>query len=95
MKYVIEVKRKRTSVTQGSAVVYVNGEEMFVCHDEIEIVKEGEKYYGDMIGGWASLTPDETFIKAMLFHPYDGYYRCSEKFRNMLNRQIETKGIAV
>lgn len=95
MKYVIEVKRKRTSTTQGSAVVCVNGEEMFVCNDEIELVKDGEKYYGDMIGGWASLTPDETYIKAMLFHPYDGYYRCSEKFRIMLNRQIETKEVAV
>lgn len=95
MKYVIEVKRRRASVTQGSAVVYVNGEEMFVCHDEIVIVKPGERFYGEMIGRWASLTPDEAFIKAMLFHPYDGYYRCSEKFRRMLNRQIETKEVAV
>lgn len=68
---------------------------MFTCHDEIVIVKDGEKHYGDMIGGWASITPDETFIKSMLFHPFDGYYRCSEKFRKLLDKAIDIKEVAV
>lgn len=84
MKYVIEVKRSRPSVTQGSAEVYVNGEEMISFNDDIKLIKPNEKYYGDLIGGWASVTPDEEFIKGMLFH--------SEKFRKVLNKAIHTKG---
>lgn len=92
MKYVIEVKRNRPSVTQGSAEVYVNGEEMISFNDEIILIKQNEKYYGDLICGWASVTPDEEFIKGMLFHPYDEYCHHSEKFRKVINKAIQTKG---
>ena len=51
--------------------------------------KKGEHYYGENIGGWASVTPDETFIKGMLFHPFEELYHMSEKFRKMLDTAIE------
>lgn len=91
MKYLIEVKRNRISVTQGYATVYVNGEEMISFGEEIKLIRQSEKYYGEMIDGWASTKPDEAFIKGMLFHPFDRYYRCSEKFRNMLDKAIGVK----
>lgn len=93
MKYLIEVRRKRSSVTQGSAIVSVNGIDMVEFGDEMVLIHEGQKYYGDCIGGWASVTPDESFIKGMLFHPYDGYYRLSEKFRKMLDKAIGQKEV--
>lgn len=89
MKYVIEVRRGRTSVTQGYATVCVNGIEMVTFNDEIELVKDGAKWYGDNIGGWASMTPDESFIKAMLFHPFDSTNHYSMNFRMMLDREIK------
>lgn len=95
MKYVIEVKRSRPSVTQGSAEVYVNGEVIISFNDEIKLIRCGEKYYGDLIGGWASVTPDEEFIKGMLFHPYDEYYCHSEKFRKVLDKAIRTKEVQI
>ena len=89
MKYIIEVERRRSSVTQGSAYVLVNGVEVASFRDEIKLLKKGEHYYGENIGGWASVTPDESFIKGMLFHPYDELYRTSEKFRKMLDTAIK------
>lgn len=89
MKYIIEVKRRRSSVTQGSALVLVNGVEVADFYDEIKLLKKGEHYYGENIGGWASITPDETFIKGMLFHPFEELYHMSEKFRKMLDTAIE------
>lgn len=95
MKYVIEVKRNRPSVTQGSAEVYVNGEEMISFNDEIILIKPNEKYYGDLICGWASETPDEEYIKGMLFHPFDEYYHHSEMFRKVLDRAIHVEEIQI
>ena len=89
MKYIIEVVRRRSSVTQGSAHVLVNGIEVANFHDEIKLLKKGEPYYGENIGGWASITPDESFIKGMLFHPFEELYHANEKFRKMLDTAIE------
>ena len=75
MKYIIEVIRRRSSVTQGSALVLVNGVEVADFYDEIKLLKKGEHYYGENIGGWASVTPDESFIKGMLFHPFEELFR--------------------
>ena len=74
MKYIIEVKRRRRSVTQGSAHVLVNGIEVADFYDEIKLLKKGEHYYGENIDGWASVTPNESFIKGMLFHPFEEHY---------------------
>ena len=51
MKLEIEVKRIRGSVTQGEAAVYVNGEKVIQFGDRIEIIKEGQPYYSEKIGG--------------------------------------------
>ena len=51
MKYIIEVKRRRSSVTQGSAHVLVNGIEVADFYDEIKLLKKGEHYYGENIDG--------------------------------------------
>ena len=88
-EYIIEVKRRRSSVTQGSAHVLVNGIEVADFYDEIKLLKKGEHYYGENIDGWASVTPNESFIKGMLFHPFEEHYHMSEKFRKMLNDAIE------
>ena len=50
MKYIIEVVRRRSSVTQGSALVLVNGVEVADFYDEIKLLKKGEHYYGENIG---------------------------------------------
>ena len=39
MKYIIEVVRRRSSVTQGSALVLVNGVEVADFYDEIKLLK--------------------------------------------------------
>ena len=62
MKLEIEVRRNRISVTQGFAEVWMNGERVISFGDEIEFIPEGEKFYGPLIGGWASKNPDSRFI---------------------------------
>ena len=86
-KYIFTVDRVRGSVTQGAAKVYLNGEEVAEFNDKIELLKDDEKFYGENIGGWASRTPDADFIKGVLFHPIDDYYRHSEKVKEILNRE--------
>lgn len=58
MKLEIEVKRRRFSVTQGQADVYVNGEMVISFGDTIEIINDGQPYYSEKIGNWASIVPD-------------------------------------
>lgn len=53
MKLEIEVKRRRFSVTQGQADVYVNGEMVISFGDTIEIINDGQPYYSEKIGNWA------------------------------------------
>ena len=43
MKYIIEVVRRRSSVTQGSALVLVNGVEVADFYDEIKLLKKGRR----------------------------------------------------
>ena len=62
MKLVIEVKRRRMSVTQGVADVYVNGQKVITFGDEIEMIKEGERCYGDNIGGWGIRMMNSTIL---------------------------------
>lgn len=88
MKYVIEVRRGRTAVNQGYAVVCVNGIEMVVFKDQIERICSGDRYYGDLIEGKASRIPDEEFIKSMLFRPSDLRGDYSIGFRLMLDNAI-------
>lgn len=79
-----EVKRVRSSATQGGVKVYCNGEFITDFGDEMELIKPGQKYYGPICGGWASTTPDCKFIYATLFHQYDDIYHISEGVRRIL-----------
>lgn len=51
MKLEFEVKRNRMSVTQQEVHVYCNGEFITNFGDEPKMIKPGEKYYGELVGG--------------------------------------------
>ena len=89
MKLEIEVKRRRFSVTQGQADVYVNGEMVISFGDTIESINDGQPYYSEKIGNWASIVPDSKFIRGLLFHPYDDVYHYSEKVKRILDAEAE------
>lgn len=76
MKYTFEVKRDRMSVTQGSATVYLNGEEVVTFDDEPKLIN----------GEWKSVSSDADFIKAALYHSHDYVYHHSDKIKAILNR---------
>lgn len=84
MKIEIEVKRRRMSVTQGEAVVYINGQEIISFGDDIRMIPKGERYFGAKIEDWASVKPDTDFVLGMLYHPYDEIYHYSEKVKRAL-----------
>ena len=65
MKLEIEVKRRRFSTAQGQADVYVNGEMVISFGDTIEIINDGQPYYSEKIGNWASTVPDSKFIRGL------------------------------
>lgn len=90
MKFEFTVTRERSSVTQGSATVYLNGEKVLTFGDKIELIKDGQTYYGENIGGWASVKPDSDFINGVLFHPYDDIYHYSDKVKEIISRQGAT-----
>lgn len=83
-KLTIEVKRHRRSVTQGEAEVTINGKRIVIFGDEIEMIEDGQQYYGDKIGSWASTTPDSAFILGLLWHPYDDVYHYSKPVRDII-----------
>ena len=84
MKIEIEVKRRRMSVTQGAADVYINGQEVASFKDDIRMIPEGERYFGEKIGDWASVSPDTQFVISALYHPYDGIYHYSAAMKSAL-----------
>lgn len=90
-----EVRRVRASVTQQEAHVYCNGQFVTNFMDEPKILKQGEKYYGPICGGWASTTPDAQFIHGALFHIHDDIYHISDKVRKLIEvRKEEEAGRA-
>lgn len=89
MEIKITVERRRMSVTQGMADVLINGVKVMDFGDEIELIKPGEKYYGPIIGGWASKSPDTSFILGMLFHPLDDLYNIGNKVEKAIRREKE------
>lgn len=89
MKFEIEVKRRRMSVTQGEADVYINGKKVISFGDTIEFIKDGQAYFGEKIGGWASVIPDERFVRGLLYHPYDDIYHYSDIVKSVLDKEIE------
>lgn len=90
MQLKIEVKRRRLSVTQGMADVFINGKLAISFGDEIVYIKEGERYYGDLIGNYASKKPDVNFIKGLLWHPYDDIYHYSDKAKEIIEEESDS-----
>lgn len=84
MKFTFTVKRNRQSVTQGTATVFLNDIEVITFGDTIELVNKDDQYYGEIIGGWASVIPDKDFVKGLLFHPFDNFYQFSNKVKVVL-----------
>ena len=72
--YTIEVVRHRASVTQGAVEVKFNGKQILLMSDDIRLEgsddphcgANGRPTYGENMGGWASVLPDEHFV-AQLF----------------------------
>lgn len=68
MKEVFTVRRNRGSVTQGTATVLLNGQEVITFGDNITLTGGGQSRggeYGAIIGGWQSDRRDEDFIKGV------------------------------
>lgn len=84
MKLTFTVRRDRFSVTQGEAVVLVNGTEVIRFGDTIEQISADKPHYGPVVGNWASVVPDGNFIKGLLYHPYDSIYHYSDKIKEIL-----------
>jgi hypothetical protein len=69
MKEVFTVRRNRGSVTQGTATVLLNGQEVITFGDNITLTESGQTRgakYGEVIGGWQSDKRDEDFIKGVI-----------------------------
>lgn len=72
--HTIVIERNRYSVTQGSVKVKFYGKVIATYEDDIKLIgsddswcgAKGRPTYGENIGGWASVNPDEYYI-AQLF----------------------------
>lgn len=97
MEIKITVERRRSSVTQGMVDVLINGEKVMDFGDTIEWINPGDKYYGEMIGHWASTVPDTQFILGLLFHPFGELYKYSERAKTALlkAKEIEEDGAEI
>lgn len=90
MEFKITVNRRRGSVTQGMVDVLINGVKIMDFGDTIELIKPGEKYYGELIDNWGSTVPDISFIRGALYHPLDEMYHYSDRVKNFLDEaQVE------
>lgn len=68
MNEVFTVRRNRGSVTQGTATVLLNGQEVITFGDNITLIKGGQNRgaeYGEVISGWQSDKRDEDFIEGV------------------------------
>ena len=79
MKFEFTVSRSRSSVTQGSATVLLNGQEIMTFGDVIALIPEGAPFHGEKIDGWASVISDADHVKGVLFHPFDYIYQYRAK----------------
>ncbi|OMF76807.1 hypothetical protein [Paenibacillus glucanolyticus] len=85
MQYTFTVERNRQSVTQGTATVCLNNNEIVTFGDTIEMISPGHKIYGEQIGNYASVISDKDFIQAVLC-PHDVN---QEKFTNKIKKVLE------
>lgn len=76
--WLIEARRVRHSVTQGTINIFVNGKDMDMCfNDEMKLNENGE---------YESTTPDSEIGKcvyACLWHKLDDVYHYSERFKDV------------
>ena len=71
--HTIVVERNRYSVTQGSVNVKFDGIVFATYEDDIKLIGSDDSWcgacgrptYGENIGGWASINPDEYYIAKM------------------------------
>lgn len=85
MKMIFEVRRNRPSVTQGSATVILNGQEVITFADNIEIAKPARSAeYGENIDGWQSTKADAEFIKGVLFPFYTNAEKISTRIKEII-----------
>lgn len=86
--HLMDVSRDRISVTQGTAVVHCAGKDVVRYGDDMFLqqkdgtftsgfrnILEGQ-HHGPVIGGWGSLKPDESFIKASFSQYPSRIFRC-------------------
>lgn len=73
----ISVRRERFSVTQGEAVV---------CVDGIEVIRFGDQIELSSGGIWRSVIQDDQFIIGALNHPFDDLYHYADRMRRALSR---------
>lgn len=73
-KYSLDFEVARTMIgdKHGEATVYCNGHFVESYTDHIENINPGQKYYGKMVNGKASIVPDMLFIRAALFPSTEG-----------------------
>lgn len=96
-----EVRRNRSSVTQGSATVLLNGQEVITFGDDMYLKKndgtftsafkqvDNAEHYGEVAGGWGSIRSDEYFINAVLFPFYTNAEIIKSKIQNILGIKAE------
>ncbi len=83
MKEVFTVRRNRGSVTQGTATVLLNGQEVITFGDNITLTESGQTRgaeYGEVISGWQSDKRDEDFIKGVI----NPFYTNAEAIKNKI-----------
>lgn len=78
----ITTKRIRASATQGEVQVYFNNQYILNFADKIELIHEGDDYYGELISGWASKKPDSNFALGLIWHPLDNVYHYSDMIKH-------------
>lgn len=67
----IKVIRKRQSVTNGTVTVYLNGTELATYQDDIRLIEGKGPYYSEIVGGYASVVPDDEYV-------FDAVFNCGE-----------------
>lgn len=93
--HLMSVERDRRSVTQGEAVVSCAGDTVSRYGDEMYLqTGTGDfssgfrtvtraQHYGPVIGGWGSIKPDDTFIRAALTQFPKRVCQCLENPKNL------------
>lgn len=85
------VMRERKDRDHGAALVYCNGHFVVKYEDHIREIKPGEQYYGSLIRGRASTTPDAYFIKAVLFPDMTDGHAHNTMVKILLDYEMKTE----